>query len=215
MQRAEPEQPTKRPRCDGSPRTPQRTRAAANQSADPDSQSSDLRTWDPEDVCSFLVKCGFREKKVLDIFRGSGAGRRGMATEGPSGESPRGRHPKGEAHRVEVSGGSGWREPEPGEGGAPTGGEQTGCPRWAQVKCKTLESLSGRRTSERPGEVCIFWWKGLFGNLSLLTRAIPALLYPRPLAVACGLLGSPGLGDPSVLTAAPGTLGPMRDFGRF
>lgn len=69
MQRPEPGQPAKRPRCDGSPRTPQRTPAAANQSADPDSQSSDLRTWDPEDVCSFLEKCGFREKKVLDIFR--------------------------------------------------------------------------------------------------------------------------------------------------
>ncbi|XP_052040091.1 deoxynucleoside triphosphate triphosphohydrolase SAMHD1 isoform X2 [Apodemus sylvaticus] len=70
MQRPEPEQPAKRPRCDGSPRTPQSTPpAAANQSADPDSQSSDLRTWDPEDVCSFLEKCGFQEKKVLDIFR--------------------------------------------------------------------------------------------------------------------------------------------------
>ncbi|XP_028637854.1 deoxynucleoside triphosphate triphosphohydrolase SAMHD1 isoform X1 [Grammomys surdaster] len=70
MQRAGLEQPAKRPRCDGSPRTPQSTPpAGANQSADPDSQSSDLRTWDPEDVCSFLEKRGFREKKVLDIFR--------------------------------------------------------------------------------------------------------------------------------------------------
>ncbi|GAB1287127.1 Deoxynucleoside triphosphate triphosphohydrolase SAMHD1 [Apodemus speciosus] len=70
MQRTELEQPAKRPRSDGSPRTPQRTPpAAANQSADLDFQSSDLRTWDPEDVCSFLEKCGFREKKVLDTFR--------------------------------------------------------------------------------------------------------------------------------------------------
>lgn len=70
MQRAELEQLAKRPRCDGSPRTPQRTApAAANQSADLDFQSSDLRTWDPEDVCSFLENCGFREKNVLDNFR--------------------------------------------------------------------------------------------------------------------------------------------------
>ncbi|XP_076786251.1 deoxynucleoside triphosphate triphosphohydrolase SAMHD1 isoform X3 [Arvicanthis niloticus] len=70
MQRATLEQPTKRPRCDDSPRTPQSTPpAGANRPEDPDSQSSDLRTWDPEDVCSFLEKRGFREKKVLDIFR--------------------------------------------------------------------------------------------------------------------------------------------------
>lgn len=74
MQRADSEQPAKRSRCDGSPRTSRSTRpAAANESADPDSESSDLRTWGPEDVCSFLEKRGFREKKVLDIFRGSGA----------------------------------------------------------------------------------------------------------------------------------------------
>lgn len=98
MQRADQELPAKRPRSDGSPRTPTSTRpAAADQSADADSESSDLRTWDLEDVCSFLEKCGFREKKVLDNFRGSGADGRGMATEGPNGESPRGRHPKGEA----------------------------------------------------------------------------------------------------------------------
>lgn len=72
MQRPDSEQPAKRSRCDGSPRTPPSTRpAAANESADP--ESSDLRTWGPEDVCSFLEKRGFREKKVLDIFRGSGA----------------------------------------------------------------------------------------------------------------------------------------------
>lgn len=146
------EQPAKRPRNDGSPRTPPSTRpAAANQSADADFQNSDLRTWDPEDVCSFLEKRGFREKKVLDIFRGSGAEGRRMATVGPSGESPRGRHPKGEARRAEVSGGSGWREPEPGEGGARTGGERTGYPRWAQVKCKPIGSLWGGEPSRCPG----------------------------------------------------------------
>lgn len=70
MQRADQELPAKRPRSDGSPRTPTSTRpAAADQSADADSESSDLRTWDLEDVCSFLEKCGFREKKVLDNFR--------------------------------------------------------------------------------------------------------------------------------------------------
>ncbi|XP_021011563.1 deoxynucleoside triphosphate triphosphohydrolase SAMHD1 isoform X2 [Mus caroli] len=70
MQSAPMEQPAKRPRCDGSPRTPPSTPpATANLSADDDFQNSDLRTWDPEDVCSFLENRGFREKKVLDMFR--------------------------------------------------------------------------------------------------------------------------------------------------
>lgn len=215
MQSAGLEQPAKRPRCDGSPRTPQNTPpAGANQSVDPDSQSSDLRTWDPEDVCSFLEERGFREKKVLDIFRGSGAEGRGMATEGPRWESPRGRHPKGEARRAEVSGGSGWREPEPGEGGSLTGGEQisevgTGevqAHRLALGAAKLREAQAGLHLLVDPESLSL-----------LLTGAIPALrrLYPRPPAVACGLSGSPGLRDPSLLTAAPGTVGPMRDFGRF
>ncbi|XP_055458178.1 deoxynucleoside triphosphate triphosphohydrolase SAMHD1 isoform X2 [Psammomys obesus] len=67
MQRAEPEQPAKRPRCDGSPRTPPSTRPAAT-SASP---YLDIRKWEPEDVCSFLKECGFREEKVLDSFRGN------------------------------------------------------------------------------------------------------------------------------------------------
>uniref|UniRef100_E0CXZ5 SAM domain and HD domain, 1 n=1 Tax=Mus musculus TaxID=10090 RepID=E0CXZ5_MOUSE len=70
MQSAPLEQPAKRPRCDGSPRTPPSTPpATANLSADDDFQNTDLRTWEPEDVCSFLENRGFREKKVLDIFR--------------------------------------------------------------------------------------------------------------------------------------------------
>lgn len=92
MQRADSEQRTKRPRCDGSPRTPPSTPpAAANASPTSDSGATDIRTWEPEDVCSFLEKRDFREKKVLDIFRGSGAEGPGMATEGRSGENPRGR----------------------------------------------------------------------------------------------------------------------------
>lgn len=93
MQRADPELPAKRPRSDGSPRTPPSTRpAAANASPSPGSELHiDLTTWDVEDVCSFLKTEGFQEKKVLDSFRGNRAeGLRGWA-EGGKGLRPRGR----------------------------------------------------------------------------------------------------------------------------
>uniref|UniRef100_A0A8C2M3H4 Deoxynucleoside triphosphate triphosphohydrolase SAMHD1 n=2 Tax=Cricetulus griseus TaxID=10029 RepID=A0A8C2M3H4_CRIGR len=69
MRRADPEQPAKRPRCDSSPRTPQRTPPAAA-SASPGSELHiDLQTWEVEDVCSYLKGCGFQDKKVLDSFK--------------------------------------------------------------------------------------------------------------------------------------------------
>ncbi|MEJ1278997.1 SAM domain and HD domain 1 [Cricetulus griseus] len=72
MRRADPEQPAKRPRCDSSPRTPQRTPPAAA-SASPGSELHiDLQTWEVEDVCSYLKGCGFQDKKVLDSFKGHG-----------------------------------------------------------------------------------------------------------------------------------------------
>ncbi|KAL1786310.1 deoxynucleoside triphosphate triphosphohydrolase SAMHD1 isoform X2 [Sigmodon hispidus] len=69
MQRADPEQPAKRPRCDGSPRTPQRIGAAAANASPGSNLHTDIRTWEVEDVCSFLETSGFREKKVLDSFK--------------------------------------------------------------------------------------------------------------------------------------------------
>ena len=165
MQSAPLEQPAKRPRCDGSPRTPPSTPpATANLSADDDFQNTDLRTWEPEDVCSFLENRGFREKKVLDIFRGSGPEGRRMATVGPSRESPQGRHPKGE-----VSGGSGWREPAAGEGGALSGCEHTGYPRWAQVKCKPIGSLWAANLVEAQGGLV----EGSFRELVTSARSDP------------------------------------------
>lgn len=73
MQSADPEQPAKRPRCEGSPRTPQRTPPAAANASPGCDLHTDLRTWEVEDVCSFLETCGFLEKKVLDSFKGNGA----------------------------------------------------------------------------------------------------------------------------------------------
>ncbi|XP_057637424.1 deoxynucleoside triphosphate triphosphohydrolase SAMHD1 isoform X2 [Chionomys nivalis] len=69
MRRADPEQPAKRPRCDGSPRTPPSTRPAAANASPGSELHIDLPTWDVEDVCSFLEGEGFREKQVLDSFR--------------------------------------------------------------------------------------------------------------------------------------------------
>ncbi|CAH6776898.1 deoxynucleoside triphosphate triphosphohydrolase SAMHD1 isoform X2 [Phodopus roborovskii] len=69
MRRGDPEQPAKRPRCDSSPRTPQRTPPAASVASPGSDLHTDLRTWEVEDVCSYLEGCGFKEKKVLDSFK--------------------------------------------------------------------------------------------------------------------------------------------------
>ncbi|XP_004466661.1 deoxynucleoside triphosphate triphosphohydrolase SAMHD1 [Dasypus novemcinctus] len=69
MSRADSEQPSKRPRCDGSPRSPPHTpSAAAARSPDP-KLHPDHETWDPEQVCVFLSNCGFSESGLLDRFR--------------------------------------------------------------------------------------------------------------------------------------------------
>ncbi|XP_040588646.1 deoxynucleoside triphosphate triphosphohydrolase SAMHD1 isoform X2 [Mesocricetus auratus] len=69
MKRADSEQSAKRPRCDSSPRTPQRTPPAAANASPGSDLHTDLRTWEVEDVCSYLEGCGFRDKKVLDSFK--------------------------------------------------------------------------------------------------------------------------------------------------
>ena len=87
MQRADSEQPPKRPRCDGSPRTPPKTpSAAAERSPGPD-LTSDHQTWGPEQVCCFLKRSGFGDPGLLERFRGSGArGLRGRRTATPGGD---------------------------------------------------------------------------------------------------------------------------------
>lgn len=98
MRRADPEQPAKRPRCDGSPRTPPSTRPAAANASPGSELHIDLPTWDVDDVCSFLEGEGFREQ-VLDSFRGNGAeGLRDWAEWG------KGLRPRGRAGRTHASG---------------------------------------------------------------------------------------------------------------
>ncbi|KAF7465745.1 Hypothetical predicted protein [Marmota monax] len=67
MRRSDPEQLSKRPRCDGSPRTPPNTPSAA---ADRTPElHPDHQTWGPEQVCAFLARSGFQEPKLLENFR--------------------------------------------------------------------------------------------------------------------------------------------------
>lgn len=67
MRRSDSEQPSKRPRCDGSPRTPPNTPSAA---ADRTPElHSDHQTWGPEQVCAFLERSGFQEPALLKNFR--------------------------------------------------------------------------------------------------------------------------------------------------
>nr|XP_045012444.1 deoxynucleoside triphosphate triphosphohydrolase SAMHD1 isoform X2 [Jaculus jaculus] len=67
MERGDSEQPCKRPRCDGSPRTPPSTSPAGTPSS-PDLHS-DHRTWGPEQVCYFLRRGGFGDAGLLGSFR--------------------------------------------------------------------------------------------------------------------------------------------------
>ncbi|XP_077025522.1 deoxynucleoside triphosphate triphosphohydrolase SAMHD1 isoform X2 [Tamandua tetradactyla] len=69
MQGADSEQPSKRPRCDGSPRaTPDTPSAAAGWSPGPELHP-DHQTWGPEQVCVFLRRSGFNESGLLKRFR--------------------------------------------------------------------------------------------------------------------------------------------------
>ncbi|XP_061065679.1 deoxynucleoside triphosphate triphosphohydrolase SAMHD1 isoform X3 [Eubalaena glacialis] len=69
MQSADSQKPPKRPRRDGSPRTPPDTPPAdAERSPSPDLHP-DHRTWGPEQVCSFLRDCGFSDSGLLERCR--------------------------------------------------------------------------------------------------------------------------------------------------
>ncbi|XP_012866152.1 PREDICTED: deoxynucleoside triphosphate triphosphohydrolase SAMHD1 [Dipodomys ordii] len=70
MRRTDCEQPPKRPRCDGSPRTPPNTPPAATNCSPGPKLHPDHRTWDPEQVCSFLERSGFKEPGLLRNIRG-------------------------------------------------------------------------------------------------------------------------------------------------
>ncbi|KAM5245894.1 deoxynucleoside triphosphate triphosphohydrolase SAMHD1 [Ctenodactylus gundi] len=69
MQRACSEQPSKRPRCDDSPRTPPKTRPAAADRSPGLDLHPDCQSWGPEQVCSFLERSGFTEPGLLKSFR--------------------------------------------------------------------------------------------------------------------------------------------------
>ncbi|XP_012310482.2 deoxynucleoside triphosphate triphosphohydrolase SAMHD1 isoform X2 [Aotus nancymaae] len=69
MQQADSEQPSKRPRCDDSPRTPPNTPSAeADRSLGPELHP-DHKTWGPEQVCSFLRRGGFKEPGLMKNIR--------------------------------------------------------------------------------------------------------------------------------------------------
>ncbi|XP_032150909.1 deoxynucleoside triphosphate triphosphohydrolase SAMHD1 isoform X3 [Sapajus apella] len=69
MQQADSEQPSKRPRCDDSPRTPANTPSAeADRSLGPELHP-DHKTWGPEQVCSFLRRGGFKEPGLMKNIR--------------------------------------------------------------------------------------------------------------------------------------------------
>uniref|UniRef100_A0A2K6F6L7 SAM and HD domain containing deoxynucleoside triphosphate triphosphohydrolase 1 n=1 Tax=Propithecus coquereli TaxID=379532 RepID=A0A2K6F6L7_PROCO len=69
MQGAESEQPSKRPRRDGSTRTPPSTPSAAAGRSPGLELHPDHKTWGPEQVCSFLQRSGFKEPGLLKNFR--------------------------------------------------------------------------------------------------------------------------------------------------
>lgn len=74
MQRSDSEQTPKRCRLDNSLlRTPPNTpAAAAAAAASPGSElPRDYKTWDPQQVCCFLIDNDFKDPEVLDRVRGS------------------------------------------------------------------------------------------------------------------------------------------------
>ncbi|XP_058535910.1 deoxynucleoside triphosphate triphosphohydrolase SAMHD1 [Ochotona princeps] len=68
MQTAECEQPSKRPRSDGSPRTPPNSPSGAHWTVGPEFHE-DHQTWNAEQVCSFLEQNGFNQPSLLKNFR--------------------------------------------------------------------------------------------------------------------------------------------------
>lgn len=69
MQRADCEQPSKRARSDGSPRTPPNTPPVVAMGSPGPGLHPDHHTWDPEQVCRFLQHHGFRDPALLQRFR--------------------------------------------------------------------------------------------------------------------------------------------------
>lgn len=96
MQGADSDQPFKRPRRDGSPRTPPNIPSAAAESSPGPKLHRDHQTWGPEQVCCFLKRSGFSDPGLLERFRGSrAAGLRGRGTATRGGD----RGPEGRARR--------------------------------------------------------------------------------------------------------------------
>uniref|UniRef100_A0ABI8AJ36 Deoxynucleoside triphosphate triphosphohydrolase SAMHD1 n=1 Tax=Felis catus TaxID=9685 RepID=A0ABI8AJ36_FELCA len=71
MQGADSDQPFKRPRRDGSPRTPPNIPSAAAASSPGPKLHRDHQTWGPEQVCCFLKRSGFSDPGLLERFRGN------------------------------------------------------------------------------------------------------------------------------------------------
>ncbi|XP_029076775.1 deoxynucleoside triphosphate triphosphohydrolase SAMHD1 isoform X3 [Monodon monoceros] len=69
MQSADSQKPPKRPRRDGSPRTPPNTPPADTERSPSPDLHLDHRTWGPEQVCSFLRDCGFSDSGLLERCR--------------------------------------------------------------------------------------------------------------------------------------------------
>ncbi|XP_059886808.1 deoxynucleoside triphosphate triphosphohydrolase SAMHD1 isoform X2 [Delphinus delphis] len=69
MQSADSQKPPKRPRRDGSPRTPPNTPPADTERSPSPDLHPDHRTWGPEQVCSFLRDCGFSDSGLLERCR--------------------------------------------------------------------------------------------------------------------------------------------------
>ncbi|XP_006881771.1 PREDICTED: deoxynucleoside triphosphate triphosphohydrolase SAMHD1-like [Elephantulus edwardii] len=69
MQSADPEHPYKRPRYNGSPRTPPSTPTAEAERSPGPELHPDHQTWDPEQVCAFLKRNGFSDPQLQTRFR--------------------------------------------------------------------------------------------------------------------------------------------------
>ncbi|XP_047627099.1 deoxynucleoside triphosphate triphosphohydrolase SAMHD1 isoform X3 [Phacochoerus africanus] len=69
MQSADSQQPSKRPRRDGSPTTPPNTPPAAAERSPGPNLHPDHRTWGPEQVCCFLNRSGFGDSELLERCR--------------------------------------------------------------------------------------------------------------------------------------------------
>uniref|UniRef100_A0A452GAS5 Deoxynucleoside triphosphate triphosphohydrolase SAMHD1 n=1 Tax=Capra hircus TaxID=9925 RepID=A0A452GAS5_CAPHI len=69
MQNADSQKTPKRPRRDGSPRTPPNSPPADAETSPSHDLDPDYRTWGPEQVCSFLRRCGFSDSELLKLCR--------------------------------------------------------------------------------------------------------------------------------------------------